>query len=61
MTTGRERFVAQIEKAAERTDIMPQDEVKRFLRRACVHLRILHGEMAKPLPPQNDRKLVDRA
>ncbi|KQZ18547.1 hypothetical protein ASD50_22040 [Mesorhizobium sp. Root552] len=61
MTTGRERFVAQIEKAAERTDIMPQDEVKRFIRRACVHLRILHNELAAPLPPQTDRKRADRA
>lgn len=61
MTTGRERFVAQIEKAAERTDIMPQDEVKRFLRRACVHLRILHSELAKPHLPSTDQKLADRA
>lgn len=61
MATGRERFVAQIEKAAERSDIMPQDEVTRFLRRACVHLRILHSEMSNPLSPQNDQKLVDRA
>ncbi|WP_156460156.1 hypothetical protein [Mesorhizobium sp. Root157] len=43
MTTGRERFIRQIESAADRAGIMPPDEIAALFRRAVLRLRNTEG------------------
>ncbi|MGB3643551.1 MAG: hypothetical protein WBA15_03655 [Mesorhizobium sp.] len=43
MTTGRERFIRQIEDAAQRVEIMPRDEIAALFRRAALRLRNADG------------------
>jgi hypothetical protein len=39
MTSGRDRFIRQIEDAARRVNIMPRDEIAALFRRTALRLR----------------------
>jgi hypothetical protein len=44
MASGHERFIAQLENAAKRADIMTPSEVATLLRRAALRLRMMSGD-----------------
>lgn len=50
MTTGRDRFILQLEDAADRIGDIPRHELQVLLRRAALRLR----NIDRPSPPDDD-------